>query len=455
MCTSPVYIVNPVYAQKAYFYPFLHLNGDEKYYRPSYTEKFDYRSFSKYLPGLNHDNYQKYVACNIAGECIDIFMECACGKCPSCIKTKQIDLCNCMTLEQYSHKSYPIFITLTYDNDHLPHDGVSVYDCQLFFKRLRWHLENKGFNPKFRYACFSEYGKLHGRPHYHIICYGIGSSCASDFLRFKNCVSDSWTLGICDVRLCNTGAFSYVSKYVVKGSNVPPKQNPNFRLASRRSGGLGVPAFNSPEIYQRYLLSPNGIITVNVLGKDVDVYIPKCIRRSVFKTLNSAVPRKVKKHIQRLIYQSSILHSCIMHNNGYEFVVDNICNSYCNDSCLVNSIRDCVRNILPRWLVEKFPMVDETWMSNICPSYYFDFCVASASLVESVTYDIINLVKFLRNYEFDFHFYLENMYIRELVIDPLLRKLTEFKNENSLDVQKAIDSLYINRVNACFSKDYQ
>lgn len=59
------------------------------------------------------------------------------------------------------------FITLTYNNEHLPADySVSVRDTQLFFKRLR-----KKYGPNIRFYLGAEYGELNLRPHYHIILF--------------------------------------------------------------------------------------------------------------------------------------------------------------------------------------------------------------------------------------------------------------------------------------------
>lgn len=60
------------------------------------------------------------------------------------------------------------FITLTYDEEHLPEDrSVSVRHWQLFAKRLRRRLG------AFRFLACGEYGEEKFRPHYHAILFGI------------------------------------------------------------------------------------------------------------------------------------------------------------------------------------------------------------------------------------------------------------------------------------------
>ena len=59
------------------------------------------------------------------------------------------------------------FITLTYDDAHLPYNqSLSVRDFQLFMKRLR-----KEFGSGVRFFHCGEYGEKTGRPHYHAILF--------------------------------------------------------------------------------------------------------------------------------------------------------------------------------------------------------------------------------------------------------------------------------------------
>ncbi|AXH76776.1 MAG: replication initiator protein [Microviridae sp.] len=59
------------------------------------------------------------------------------------------------------------FITLTYDEENLPHRGQLNYDdFQQFMKRLR-----KKYGENIRFYMCGEYGTLNGRPHYHAILF--------------------------------------------------------------------------------------------------------------------------------------------------------------------------------------------------------------------------------------------------------------------------------------------
>lgn len=60
-----------------------------------------------------------------------------------------------------------MFITLTYNNEHLPENGsLSMDDIQKFMKRLRYYAGSD-----VRYMLCGEYGDKYKRPHYHLCIY--------------------------------------------------------------------------------------------------------------------------------------------------------------------------------------------------------------------------------------------------------------------------------------------
>ena len=76
-----------------------------------------------------------------------------------------------------------MFVTLTYDEAHVPEDfSLHKKDPVGFFKRLRSYLSYSNDNRSIKYYCCGEYGdhkdisrpdKAHGRPHYHAIIFGL------------------------------------------------------------------------------------------------------------------------------------------------------------------------------------------------------------------------------------------------------------------------------------------
>lgn len=147
-------------------------------------------------------------------------------------------------LESFQHES-SFFVTLTYDQDHLPPDGsVSVRAAQLFLKRLR----KAAGSAKLRYYIVGEYGEKGGRPHYHAAIFGLpvsGVYLDSRSGRMKHRLIDqAWRLGLHDCGTLTADSAGYIVSYIVKGLTkdaLPDGRAPEFARMSRRPG-IGFPA---------------------------------------------------------------------------------------------------------------------------------------------------------------------------------------------------------------------
>lgn len=95
------------------------------------------------------------------------FIHIKCGMCNGCKADHARDWAiRCYHESQMHHVS--CFVTLTYDEEHLPPSGsLDKRDLQLFWKQLRYRLDRK-----IRYFAAGEYGTKKGRPHYHAIIFG-------------------------------------------------------------------------------------------------------------------------------------------------------------------------------------------------------------------------------------------------------------------------------------------
>ena len=88
-----------------------------------------------------------------------------CGRCLPCRIAHSKEWAVRCVLESLYYEDN-LFLTLTYDDAHLPADGLlQRVDVQRFIKRLRHHCQ-------FRYFGCGEYGSKNKRPHYHIILFG-------------------------------------------------------------------------------------------------------------------------------------------------------------------------------------------------------------------------------------------------------------------------------------------
>jgi hypothetical protein len=110
------------------------------------------------------------------------------------------------------------FVTLTYDDDHVPSDGnLQPEELQLYLKRVR-----KKFGSVRFFAC-GEYGDETSRPHYHLCMFGLrlrdlvyyrGSADARLYnsREFGSC----WRFGFTVVGAVTFDSAAYVARYVTK-----------------------------------------------------------------------------------------------------------------------------------------------------------------------------------------------------------------------------------------------
>lgn len=165
-----------------------------------------------------------------------------CGHCVSCRIAHAREWATRMIheTEYYEDSS---FITLTYDDDHLPSDNsISKRELQLFFKRFRKCLDHK-----IKYYACGEYGEQFGRPHYHAVVFGfggLGSLYYDPRLKaYRSEILDGvWTKGHSTVGSVTYDSCRYVADYVGKKYNgdfaksVYGERQVPFQL---QSGGIG------------------------------------------------------------------------------------------------------------------------------------------------------------------------------------------------------------------------
>lgn len=111
------------------------------------------------------------------------------------------------------------FVTLTYDEDHLPYGGTLVKKhWQDFMKRLR-----KRSRDPIRYFHCGEYGERSRRPHYHACLFGIDfpdkklyTKRGDTPLYTSAALEAVWGHGFCTIGAVTFETAAYVARYVMK-----------------------------------------------------------------------------------------------------------------------------------------------------------------------------------------------------------------------------------------------
>lgn len=184
-----------------------------------------------------------------------------CGQCIGCrLERSRQWAVRCMH-EASLHEDNS-FLTLTYDDKHLPPDGsVHVSHFQNFMKRLR-----KSIAPKrVRFYHCGEYGEELGRPHYHALLFGYASPDRRFFserngnrVYTSDSMSKLWPFGFSVEGDVTFDSAAYVARYVMKkvtGDRSEAHYNgrhPEYTTMSRRPGiGQGWYEKFKADVYPR------------------------------------------------------------------------------------------------------------------------------------------------------------------------------------------------------------
>lgn len=196
-----------------------------------------------------------------------------CGQCLPCRIDRKRIWTHRLILEGADHTD-KCFVTLTYDDEHLPADNSLVpKHAQDWLKRLR-----KAVEPvRLRFFLVGEYGDRTSRPHYHVALYGY-PPChrgRTDHRREYCCPScdlilRTWSFGGVDLGELNPESASYVAGYVTKkltksdeySEEVLQGRHPEFTRMSRRPGiGGGFADEVASTLLQYNLDTPENIPT--------------------------------------------------------------------------------------------------------------------------------------------------------------------------------------------------
>lgn len=167
-------------------------------------------------------NGKKAIHFNPSGN-IQIPITLPCGQCIGCKLERSRQWAVRM---QYEADQNPTncFITLTYDEEHLPGDfGLRKTHFQKFMKRLRKHVA-KNYNQKvIKFYHCGEYGEENLRPHYHAIIFNhdfddriLHSDNGPEPLYTSAILTQLWGKGFASVGEANYKSAAYCARYVTK-----------------------------------------------------------------------------------------------------------------------------------------------------------------------------------------------------------------------------------------------
>jgi len=169
-----------------------------------------------------------------------------CGKCRPC-RIEKARQWSVRIVHEAEYHEDNAFVTLTYNEEHLPtFQHLDQNHLTLYFKKLRRRVEPRIIK---YYAC-GEYGERNGRPHYHMILFGIKICnecriCSKHYRRSSTApkkttdchhLEKAWGKGYVQAGTVTLASARYVADYIQKDTRANPGKEPQF---STMSQGIG------------------------------------------------------------------------------------------------------------------------------------------------------------------------------------------------------------------------
>lgn len=329
-------------------------------------------------------------------------------RCSKCRKQRQNDWLVRSYYEFTSKPQTAFFVTLDFDDAHLPHyNDIPCFDSKLmtnFFETLR---SNPNI-PKFRYLYASDYGGFLNRPHYHcVFLFPHNSISLNDFSYF---IQYYWKFGshenIQSMNPCYSNpfkAFEYVCKYTTKSLSyeiATREQTMPYRYRSLTQASVGwgaqaldPTAFNSKRLIKEgVVFLDNPVITKKYMLENSVVYLN-------INDNGMMVPFKIPRYYEmKLMYDShwdSFQKKQIVTRNTDGYALQEIR----HNANYINLFED-FRNSATRYDFTRSPEVI-SWLYSYMPDSPYNgmqWCdiVEDVMYQETAFYEVCKIYNFLK-----------------------------------------------------------
>lgn len=278
-------------------------------------------------------------------------MEFSCKQCTACRLNKSMEWAGRIMAEAKLYGDDNCFVTLTYNDEHLPeHGNLVLRDIQLFKKRLR--KVAKGVHPVFgvklkpnqsnpiRTFESGEFGDQFGRPHYHLAIMNYkpkdlivsGKNKQGDKHYRSQQLSALWGKGHVTIGDLTVASAAYIARYVVKKVNGEKKDEHYSRVDQEtgemyslkqefatmsRKPGIGVPYFHkytSDFMDGKMLITtkkrtpsklPNGMPFIAVSNQTISRKIPALFEK-LLEDKHPELVEKLKEERKKYLLQHQI-----------------------------------------------------------------------------------------------------------------------------------------------------
>lgn len=214
---------------------------------------------------INPDTGKRGITFSRSKALLDMEVIIPCGRCMGCRISKSVQWAlRCVHESKFHHSN--CFITLTYDDAHVPQGGTLVKKhFQDFMKRFRKSIAPK----KVRYYMCGEYGEQLGRPHYHALIFGYDFPDKVPFKYRKDSIlyvsehlQNLWPFGFVTLGEVTYQTAAYCAKYATKkvfGDQASEHYGDRLPEYSTMSLKPGI-GFSYWEKYQKEILQHDSVV---------------------------------------------------------------------------------------------------------------------------------------------------------------------------------------------------
>ena len=245
-----------------------------------------------------------------------------CGCCRACRINETTDWSVRALFELHDWKDAS-FVTLTYDDEHIPKNGsLRKEELQDFFDRFQHKVKyEKG--QKLRFFSCGEYGSHTHRCHYHAIIYGLNPDPFDPKNNDRKLIQDSW-------KFCNSQMFEWNShNYNKNAINFVTRETIQYVAGYVQKK---LKSFDA-ELYKKLGIEPPFRIMSRGLGLNYAKENADVLRENGFTYYNGCkvrIPRyfrdklQIEKDFEEVEYNESVLHvKSRLHYD--EFMKNNTC----------------------------------------------------------------------------------------------------------------------------------
>lgn len=236
-CEHPKIVINQGVYECVAFTKYIITNGIQRFFYNISKLQVNplYQYLKKLKSSLSAELLSDYYTFDRFGLKVPLFVEVPCNKCILCLQSFSNSMSQRLQFESEMYDSEPWFVTLTYAPHSLPKTlKVRKSHISMYIKRLREHISREPdlSDVRIKFYGQGEYGEKRGRPHYHLIIFGLPPI---SFYRAEKLFKSAWQVKWTIFAIEN--GKSVVKRPLIGRVGISQINSPQYRAYYKRKTG--------------------------------------------------------------------------------------------------------------------------------------------------------------------------------------------------------------------------